>query len=196
VVVPSISVTLRIEDARLEIERLRRELAAWLGERRKRDTLQQFKTQLAALEGVLLKALVGVEAELSVAAKTQGFNAIDVCRRVERGTVWVRRVWSFFRWRFDQRDDPQLGRVLAAADEVVWSCYVEPFRAAGLVQPAPTIPCTTCGVLNSIACSTASAICCGSCRRRSCSSSTRAKSWRESRSSSASSRASRPRSTF
>jgi hypothetical protein len=134
----TVSVSWRIAEDMREIARLRAELGAWLVERRKRDTLQQFKTQLQALEDVLLKALQGLDSELSGAVKAPGLAAVDACRRVERGTVWVRRVWTFFRWRFDQRDHPQFSGVLAAADEMVWSCYVEPFRAAGLdTPPAP-----------------------------------------------------------
>ena len=133
-----ISVAWRIAEDRLEIVRLRGELQGWLSERRRLDDQKQFQTQLKALEDVLLKALAGVEAELAVAERTDGLAAVDVCRRVERATVWVRRVWTFFRWRFDQRDDPRTKKVLAAADEMVWSCYVEPFRALdGTVPPAP-----------------------------------------------------------
>jgi hypothetical protein len=52
--------------------------------------------------------------------------------------IWLRRVWSFFRERFDQRDDPAVTRALTAADEVVWSCYSQPFKVlAGLGKPKP-----------------------------------------------------------
>ena len=43
--------------------------------------------------------------------------------------AWLRRLWDFFRERFDQRDDPALAAVLRGADEVVWSCHREPFAA-------------------------------------------------------------------
>jgi len=133
-----ISVAWRIAEDRLEIGRLRAELREWLARRRKDDDQQQFKTQLQSLEDVLLTALAGVERVLGDAEKTEGLAAVDVCRRVERATVWVRRIWTFFRSRFDQRDDPSKRKVLAAADEMVWSCYVEPFRALnGTIPPAP-----------------------------------------------------------
>jgi hypothetical protein len=50
----------------------------------------------------------------------------------------MRRVWTFFRSRFDQRDDPRFKPLLAAADEVVWSCFAGPFRLTN--QAVPSAP--------------------------------------------------------
>jgi hypothetical protein len=130
-------IPLRVEQSRLEICRIRREISEWLDRRRKADTLRQFETQLNAIEAVLMKALAGITAELGLAGTS--LSAFEACQRVDRGGVWVRRVWSFFRSRFDQRDDRTLGPVLAAADELVWSCYVEPFRSAGRSHAAVPI---------------------------------------------------------
>jgi hypothetical protein len=47
---------------------------------------------------------------------------------------------DYFRRRFDQRDQPSLQPLLAAADEVVWSCYVEPFRTLGLKPQGAPLP--------------------------------------------------------
>src|SRR5262249_40857207 len=47
------------------------------------------------------------------------------------------------RRRFDQRDgDTPLASMLKAADEVVWSCYADPFRVIGrkdIVSPLPYV---------------------------------------------------------
>lgn len=126
----------RVADTRREIMRLRAELRAWLATRRGRDTLQQFATQLNVLEAVLLRGLDGIEAALPAAESAAPAQDVESCRRIDRATVWMRRVWTFFRSRFDQRDDPRFAPLLAAADEVVWSCYAAPFRATGAAVPS------------------------------------------------------------
>ena len=128
----------RVADTRREITRLRTELRHWLGMRRGRDTLQQFATQLNVLESVLLRGLEGIESSLPATESAPTAQDFEACRRIDRATVWMRRVWTFFRSRFDQRDDPRFAPLLAAADEVVWSCYAAPFRARDM--PVPSAP--------------------------------------------------------
>jgi len=52
------------------------------------------------------------------------------CRAADHRLALIGRVFEWYRTRFDQRDDSQLGPFLAAADEVTWSCYGEVFRTA------------------------------------------------------------------
>ena len=59
------------------------------------------------------------------------------CRKAERRLLWVRRIWEYFRHKFDQRESA-LKETLAAADEVIWSCYVEPFRETN--RPLMPVP--------------------------------------------------------
>jgi hypothetical protein len=134
---PTISVSARAADARLEIVRLREAFSVWLAGRRKCDPRGLFTTPLAALDVVVGAALAGLEAALPAAGPAV-LADLEACRRVERGTVWLRRVWQFFRWRFDQRDPPTsaTAELLAAADEMVWSCY----RPAFGDGPVPTPP--------------------------------------------------------
>lgn len=135
---PPVPLPARVADTRREITRLRTELRGWLEIRRGRDTLQQFATQLNVLEAVLLRGLDGIEAELPAGGATETAQDFESCRRIDRATVWMRRVWTFFRSRFDQRDDARFKPLLAAADEVVWSCYAGPFRATN--QAVPSAP--------------------------------------------------------
>ena len=53
-----------------------------------------------------------------------------------RAIVWLRRVWFFFRDKYDQRNHPRAGELLRAADEVVWSCYNQVFESAELLGAA------------------------------------------------------------
>jgi hypothetical protein len=121
----------RVEETRREVDVLNTELTNWLRRRRKSDQLHQYETQLNALEAALTGPLKAVRDALDATADlpTSG-EVYAACRVHERRMVLVRRVWNYFRAKFDQRDDAQLGPVLAAADEVIWSCYAEPFARA------------------------------------------------------------------
>jgi hypothetical protein len=121
----------RVEQTRWELDRLRDRIAAWVRRRRGLDRLGQYQTQLLALETALLGCLDGVEAALDTIDGSRPLGEVYAdCRAADRRLALVGRVWEWFRSKFDQRDDPTLGPVLAAADEVVWSCYAEVFRNA------------------------------------------------------------------
>lgn len=126
----------RVADTRREITRLRHELREWLKTRRGLDVQHQFQTQLNVLDAVLMRGIDGIEAALPAADAVGTAQEVESCRRIDRATVWMRRVWTFFRSRFDQRDDPRFAPLLAAADEVVWSCYAAPFRIVGVDVPS------------------------------------------------------------
>jgi hypothetical protein len=86
-------------------------------------------------------AVVDPLAELRKIA--EGLSAIQetgrvyaACRTNDTRAELVRRVFSYYQARLDQRRDKLLGPVLRAADEVVWSCWAEPFRTASYRDPA------------------------------------------------------------
>lgn len=54
------------------------------------------------------------------------------CKQLDRQAALARKLWAWFRDKFDQRDDASLRDLLLAADEVVWSCYREVFDSAEL----------------------------------------------------------------
>jgi hypothetical protein len=119
---------IRIEESRDGLRDARDDIGRWLQRRRECDALRQHWTQLSALERVLATALGRVEAEVDGTRASQRTGVVyEECRRNERRTVLVRRYWQYFRDKWDQRDDPELGATLRAADEVVWSCWASPF---------------------------------------------------------------------
>jgi hypothetical protein len=65
-------------------------------------------------------------------------DLFDECRLYDLRILWLRRVWQYFRDKFDQRDDPTLQPVLEAADEVVWSCYQQVYRQLEVMAPGVT----------------------------------------------------------
>jgi len=126
----------RLEQTRRELKRLQEAIITWFKMRRERDKHQQYHTQLNVLEAVLTAALGRIEAALDgVPLDSSSGTFYSACRVFDRRIMWVHRVWEYFQDKFDQRDDPLLGPTLAAADEVVWSCYTEVFQNAAKGEP-------------------------------------------------------------
>ena len=120
--------------------RLRQELDAWHEHRRHADAEGLHRTQLLTAYTLIQRVLAELHVPIAgIAGDDQ--QALAQCRVHDRRLAWVRRVWDFFRDRFDQRDQPALAPVLRAADEVVWSCHREPFamtcHAGEAIEPPP-----------------------------------------------------------
>ena len=122
----------RLEQTAQMIDLVRAEVATWVADRRRKDRLQQYHSQLNALETTLRDCLDELRAEFGTVGSGRSDGAVfQACRAFEGRATLLRRLSAYFERRFAQRDDPRLGPVLAAADEVVWSCYVEAFDNAG-----------------------------------------------------------------
>ena len=72
-------------------------------------------------------------------------HAYADCRVIDLRLLWIRRVWEFFRDKYDQRNEARTGEMLVAADEVVWSCYSQPLDrlkafAPNLSPQPPPLP--------------------------------------------------------
>jgi hypothetical protein len=121
----------RLDQARRELEALSADIKGWIDRRQLRDNLKQYQTQLLTIKDFLLKSLSELRSALAgVSARQERGLVYLECRKFDKRLVVVRRVWEFFRVRFDQRDDPKLEKVLKSADEVVWSCYAGSFQQA------------------------------------------------------------------
>jgi hypothetical protein len=136
----------RIEQTCQELEYLWQEIEHWWSEHRRKDTQKQYHTQLNSLYAVLTGALKELRTSLSNVYTEQDVGEIyNICRLYDKRLVWIHRLWSYFRSKFDQRNDSKLQPVLAAADEVVWSCYAGIFRNAAfnvaeIAQRATPLP--------------------------------------------------------
>src|SRR5690349_20585799 len=118
----------RIERSASEIERLRSECHAWADLRHKKDEKNQFKTQLNALSELVDRASTAIKSALPQPDDNLSLDdTYEQCRFLDSRIAWTRRLWEFFQEKFDQRDGPH-GPMLYAADEVIWSCYREPFE--------------------------------------------------------------------
>ncbi|HKI31052.1 MAG TPA: hypothetical protein VKA46_04245 [Gemmataceae bacterium] len=127
---------LRWEQTRREFNRLATEFGGWhkdAVDADERNRYTQYKTQLKAIEDLMTGAHRRLVQEFDRPALLglETGDLYEVCKTYDLRIVWLRRVWQFFREKFDQRHDTEgVGAVLRAADEVVWSCYRQPFAWA------------------------------------------------------------------
>ncbi len=128
----------RKEQTLLEAQRLQDELVSWLCKRRKDDKEQQYSSQLAAIESVINGAIEYLRPDFDALDPSEAPGQFyERCRLLDLRIVWLRRVWDFFKEKFDQRDDKHMGPLLRAADEVVWSCYRQVFTANDALKQGP-----------------------------------------------------------
>jgi hypothetical protein len=121
----------RREQTQTELKYQREDVTAWLKHRRSQDPLGQYRTQLDSLESLLIGALKEIESAASNIFTSQTLGELfEECDPYDIRSLWVRRVWHYFRTTFDQRDDPVTCSVLRGANEVIWSCYYPVFATA------------------------------------------------------------------
>lgn len=129
---------IRKEQTTLEFDRLREEVADWHGRRAAEDKLDQYKTQLAAIKTLLDEAAKVLKDQLDLLnLNLAAGDFYEECRLFDLRVLWLRKVWNFYREKFDQRDDKFLRPILKAADEVVWSCFNQVFISDSRKRPAP-----------------------------------------------------------
>jgi hypothetical protein len=137
-----------------ELDRVKKSFDAWFALRleRDKDLFGQYaglhKTRLETLHAVLQQGVAALKKELDKIGVGAARDPADVyaeCRAIDHATVWIQRVWLFYRDKFDQREDLTLRPLLLAADEVTWSCYRQIFTnknnfPAHITQgPAPLV---------------------------------------------------------
>ncbi len=134
----------RKEQTTAELARLKKTTAAWQADRRRKDTTAagyrgQYESQLVAIGNLVDQAVADLEAELGVAHDEPAGDYFARCARIDRAISWTWHFFGYFREKFDQRDDAEMGPILRMADEVVWSCY-RPFFADSKLAQAPPAP--------------------------------------------------------
>lgn len=141
----------RVDQSTGEVDALRREFDRWISARLAGDELGNYRTQLGSLE-VFVEELIAVTREdADVSLRAPVGEIYDACREIDGRVAFIRRLWAYFRERFDQRmdrrPDPEgsedlltLPRMLAAADEIAWSCWAEAHRRADPSRDPPVVP--------------------------------------------------------
>src|SRR5262249_318427 len=120
---------------------LRVDVTSWLAKRRGDGRFSHFARHLDVLDAVLSRMLDAVDRELHALAATPAVEAVyERCRDLDGSLVVVARLFGWYAEKYDQRLDDRWAVVLRAADEVVRSCWVEPFTALRLPAPAGPLP--------------------------------------------------------
>lgn len=134
----------RIARSRRSVAALRRDVDDWLALHRADGRFARFATHHDVLANVLATMLDAVAADLD-AAPAAGPDAgpdagavYERCEASDARVALVRRTFEWYAHKYDQRLDPRLEPVLLAADEIVRSCWSEPFTVTG--RPRPTGP--------------------------------------------------------
>lgn len=119
-----------------EFSRLKAEAEGWRRRREREDKLGQYHTQLASIKALIDSAAGYLQAQLDgLDVNRPAGEFYEQCRLFDLRVIWLRKVWKFYRDKFDQRDDENLRPVLKAADEVVWSCHRQVFSQAEFYDP-------------------------------------------------------------
>ncbi|MEZ0074822.1 hypothetical protein [Planotetraspora sp. GP83] len=114
----------------------RQEVVAWLGARGADPRFIRFQHHIRVLEDIFAEMLTALTEELDKAHLIPGSGAVyERCAELDRSLLAVRRLFEWYAGKYDQRLDPRFGPVLAAADEVVRSCWREPFALLGRDPP-------------------------------------------------------------
>jgi hypothetical protein len=132
----------RIGRSRKAIDVLRAEIDAWFQDRRDDDRFARFARHFDALEAVLVKMLARLSESL-VVLRERGLTTGDTYRECRQADKSLRTVERTFRWyssKYDQRLVEEWKEVLGAADELVRSCWSEPFVRMGLTAPTGPLP--------------------------------------------------------
>jgi hypothetical protein len=145
------SPTVRREQSERELRRVKASIGNWFADRQAAPGAELHKTRLQALKEVLDAGVASLATALANVDASSERLAADVnadCREIDQAVVWMHRVWTYYREKFDQRADPALAPTLAAADEVIWSCYQQVFLA-GRVPPGVRIGPAPLGYIES-----------------------------------------------
>lgn len=112
----------RLHEVQREIVDFDKRVQGWLRDWADSDTRGLFHSQRSALQKLLVDALQELSRRCDadqrpVADTALFFHAVQL----ESLRLWLRRLYRYYRDKVDQR--AEAGACLAAADEVVWSCF-------------------------------------------------------------------------
>jgi hypothetical protein len=117
------------------------QMSRWFAAHGEDLRFSRFANHLVVLRAVLdrmVDSLMAAVAELP--ADVNADTAYHRCRAIDRGVVAVQRTFDWYAEKYDQRLDPESEKVLLAADEVVRSCWTQPFAALHAIPPTGPLP--------------------------------------------------------
>ncbi|MFF0574665.1 hypothetical protein [Streptosporangium saharense] len=129
----------RLDRSATTAQRLGHEISDWMRRGHADRRLHRFTVHLNVLDAVLSRMLGAVTAEIeAIDPRSPSGEAYRRCGELDRAVFTIRRLFDWYATKYDQRRDPALAGILACADEVVLSCWRQPFENLG--RAAPTGP--------------------------------------------------------
>jgi hypothetical protein len=134
---PRVRASGRVLRSHESLARLQRDVEGWLNIRETDERFRRFGKHLDLLRTVLIRMLAAIDADLDVTdEEDRPSGAVyERCRQVESRITVVRRVFEWYSTKYDQRIDEIMNMTLRAADEVIRSCWAEPFTLVGRQPP-------------------------------------------------------------
>jgi len=118
-------------------------IASWHESRTQDPRWARFTAHFQVLRAVLDSMLTAIsDRHATVESSTTPSGEVYAAMRViDHQIDTVRRIFEWYADKYDQRSDPSMGDALRAADELVRSCWTEPFAVLGR-RPVPPGPLT------------------------------------------------------
>jgi hypothetical protein len=108
----------------------------WFTKHQSCPVFARFKNHFGVLDLVLGRMLDRLTGELSaIGGDCPSFAVYERCARLDRSLAIAVRLFEWYSSKYDQRLDSELAPTLRAADEVVRSCWSEPFALLGRKPP-------------------------------------------------------------
>jgi hypothetical protein len=122
---------------RESLARLRLDVEGWLDTRQADERFHRFTGHFDVLRTVLIRMLDAIDADLATLGdgNKQSGAVYERCRQAEHRMSVVRRTHEWYAAKYDQRIGEHTGATLRAADEVIRSCWAEPFVHIGRHPP-------------------------------------------------------------
>lgn len=118
---------------------LRVEVRSWFTDRESDRRLARFTGHLRILDDILDEMFAALDEERRpLTSASDAGTVYERCRELDEDLITVRRLFEWYATKYDQRRDDRRSDALRAADEIVRSCWVQPFVVARRhVPPGP-----------------------------------------------------------
>jgi hypothetical protein len=129
--------SIRVLRSRESLARLRGDVEEWFDAHQADERFGRFSNHLDVLRSVLIRMLDAVESDLATLAEANGPSGAvyERCRQNEQRMSVVRRIHEWYAAKYDQRIDERTAPTLRGVDEVIRSCWAEPFLRTGRQPP-------------------------------------------------------------
>jgi hypothetical protein len=111
-------------------------MKSWFANHRSTTLFARFASHFDVLDRVLTQMLDVLARDLAaIDDAVPAGDLYDRCARLDTALAVVVRLFEWYAAKYDQRCDTDLAPTLLAADEVVRSCWSEPFARLGVLPP-------------------------------------------------------------